>query len=110
MLKTMTVLLMIALSLPTACEPLFKDAESIPADAIVLFDGRDLSNWSLAHTDQPATWKVENSYMQVASGSIATKQRFTDCQLHVEFWLPLMPNAQGQARANSGVYTPGAGF
>lgn len=45
--------------------------------------------------------------MQVQGGSIRTKQVFDDCQLHVEFWLPLMPEARGQARANSGVYLQG---
>src|SRR4030095_1388551 len=44
-----------------------------PSDAIVLFDGTDLSKWRSG--DGMAKWKVENGYMEVApkSGSIQTK-------------------------------------
>lgn len=92
-----------------APKPLFTGAEAVPSDAVVLFGGKDLSKWVRRDTDEPAGWKVENGYMEVAprSGSIVSKDLFTDCQLHVEFWLPLMPDAQGQARANSGVYLQG---
>jgi hypothetical protein len=57
-----------------------------PSDAIVLFDGSDLSQW-LSTDGGPAKWKVENGYMEVVakSGYIHTKQYFGDCQLHVEF-------------------------
>ncbi|HLJ92728.1 MAG TPA: DUF1080 domain-containing protein [Gemmataceae bacterium] len=80
-----------------------------PKDAIVLFDGKDLSGWT-KRNGQPAGWKVEDGYMEVVprQGDIMTKQKFgPDFQLHVEFWLPSMPNAKGQARANSGVYIQG---
>lgn len=89
--------------------PLFTGNEATPADAIVLFDGKDLSKWVRCGTDQPAGWKVENGYTQVVpgTGDICTKQHFKDCQLHVEFWLPLMAEAHGQERANSGVFFMG---
>src|SRR5881394_3082222 len=47
--------------------------------------------------------------MEVApgTGDIHTKEVFGDCHLHVEFWLPLMADKTGQARANSGVYLQG---
>lgn len=88
---------------------LFKGDEPIPADAIVLFDGTDLSQWARRGSGEPAAWKVENGYMEVVpgTGDIVTRQLFKDCQLHVEFWLPLMTDARGQARANSGVYLQG---
>jgi len=92
---------------PSAAQSLFVGDETKPADAIVLFDGKDLSNWIRAGSDNPATWKVENGYMQADGANICSKQRFKDCQLHVEFWLPLMAEAHGQARANSGVYLNG---
>jgi len=38
------------------------------------------------------------------SGSIATKRKFKDFKLHVEFRTPFMPEARGQGRGNSGVY------
>jgi hypothetical protein len=89
---------------------LFKGDESIPADAIVLFDGKDLSQW-VKRGDREATaeWKVENGYMEVApgTGDICSRELFEDCQIHVEFWLPLMADCTGQARANSGVYLQG---
>ena len=88
---------------------LFQGTEPIPKDAIVLFDGKDLSQWVKCGTDQPAGWKIENGYTQVApgTGDICSKQHFTDCQLHLEFWVPLMPEARGQARGNSGVFFMG---
>ncbi len=78
-----------------------------PKDAIVLFNGKDLSGWTSLKGD-PATWKVMDGYMEVGRGDIMTKEKFgPDFQLHVEFWLPLMADKKGQARANSGVYLQG---
>jgi len=76
-----------------------------PSDAAVLFDGRDLSQW----TDEkgaPAKWKVENGYMEVVAktGSIRTKKGFGDCQLHVEWAAPAEVEGEDQDRGNSGVY------
>lgn len=79
-----------------------------PKGAIVLFDGTDLSKWTAINGKDPASWKVENGYMEVGKGDIRTKETFgPDFHLHVEFWLPLMPKAKGQGRANSGVYLQG---
>ena len=79
-----------------------------PKYARVLFDGTSLAGW-LSRKGGPAGWKIENGYLEVVptTGDIYTKETFTDFQLHVEFWVPLMPEAQGQARANSGVYLQG---
>lgn len=91
-------------------KPLFTADESVPADAVVLFDGKDLSAWHRRGTDsEPVGWKVENGYAQVVpgTGDIVSNQTFGDFQLHVEFWLPLMADCKGQARANSGVYLQG---
>ena len=79
-----------------------------PKGATVLFDGKDLSNW--VSGNKPAAWKVEDGYFEVApgKGDIKTKDTFgPDFKVHVEFWLPLMEKAKGQARANSGVYLQG---
>jgi hypothetical protein len=80
-----------------------------PKGALVLFNGADLSRWVNRRGSGPAGWKVGNGYMEVApgTGDIQTQDTFTDYQLHVEFWLPYMPQARGQARANSGVYNQG---
>ena len=76
-----------------------------PSDAIVLFDGHDLSQWR-ADSERPAQWKVENGYMEVVpdAGSIHTAQAFGDCQLHVEWATPTPPHGEGQERGNSGVF------
>jgi hypothetical protein len=79
-----------------------------PSDAVVLFDGKDLSKW--AHEDgSAAKWKVENGYAEVApkSGYIYTREAFGDCQLHVEFAEPVPPKGESQERGNSGVFLMG---
>lgn len=68
-----------------------------PAGATVLFDGTNADAW-------------QNG--QIVAGNLlkwgtTSKQKFTDYTLHVEFRLPYMPRARGQARANSGVYNQG---
>lgn len=79
-----------------------------PKDAVVLFDGTDLSGWARRGSGAPATWKVEGGVMTAGGGDILTKQTFRDFQLHVEFRTPHMPQARGQARGNSGVYLQGS--
>jgi hypothetical protein len=88
----------------TTAGPLFTASEPRPADASLLFDGRDTSQWVKAGTSEPVPWKVQKGCMEVRGGSICTKRAFSDIQLHVEFWLPLMADARGQGRSNSGVY------
>jgi hypothetical protein len=80
-----------------------------PSDAIVLFDGTDLSAWKSAKGGGPAPWKVENGYVEVVdkSGYIETKQAFGDVQLHLEFRAPTPPKGESQGRGNSGVYFMG---
>lgn len=75
-----------------------------PSDAVVLFDGTDLSKWRTGKGQEP-TWKVENGYMEVAGkgGSILTREEFGDCQLHVEWCAPVPPKGDSQGRGNSGV-------
>src|SRR5678810_711658 len=76
-----------------------------PSDAIVLFNGRDLSQWTPAR--QP--WKVENGYMEVApnAGDLRTKEKFSDVQLHIEWAAPAQIRGNSQNRGNSGVFLQG---
>src|SRR5438876_4034930 len=79
-----------------------------PSDAVVLFDGKDLSKW--AHKDgSPAKWKVENGYFEVVpkTGYVYTREAFGDCQLHVEFSEPSPAKGESQDRGNSGVFLQG---
>ncbi len=78
--------------------------EAPPADALVLFDGTDLSQWEA--DSGPARWKIEGGYMEVTAGAgtIRTKRGFGDCQLHIEWMAPLPAQGEGQERGNSGVF------
>ena len=81
------------------------DPVPAPSDAIVLFDGKDLSQWSDSK-GQPARWKIENGYMEVVkkTGSIRTVRGFGDCKFHIEWSAPLPATGEGQGRGNSGVF------
>lgn len=81
---------------------------SAPADAIVLFDGKDLSEWT-DRKGQPPRWKVEKGHMEVVAktGSLVSMKKFGDCQLHIEWMAPLPVKGEGQGRGNSGVFFMG---
>ena len=74
----------------------------IPSDAIVLFDGHDMSAW-----DNADAWKVADGVVTVGKGPIKTKESFGDCHVHVEFRMPTPPKGKGQGRGNSGVFLMG---
>jgi len=76
-----------------------------PSDAIVLMEGKDLAGWQ-TENGQPAGWRVQNGYAEIVkgSGTIMTRQKFGDCQLHVEWMAPSTVAGEGQDRGNSGVY------
>lgn len=79
-----------------------------PSDAIVLFDGKDLSQWvqqGRGGATQPPKWKVENGYIEIVprTGRLVTKEKFGDCQLHIEWMVPKEAQGTGQDRGNSGV-------
>ncbi|MCX7866701.1 MAG: DUF1080 domain-containing protein [Limisphaera sp.] len=76
-----------------------------PSDAIVLFDGKDLSAWC-AMDGSPSRWVVRDGYMECTPGSgyIRTRRSFGDCQLHIEWAAPAKPSGSGQGRGNSGLF------
>jgi len=80
-------------------------ATTAPSDAVVLFDGKDLSAWQQKN-GQPAAWTVENGYFAVKprSGDLVTKQAFGDAQMHIEWASPTPPRGKDQEPGNSGVY------
>ncbi len=73
-----------------------------PDDALILFDGKDMSAWNKQN------WDVQDGVMTVkpGSGSIETKEKFGSVQLHIEFATPaeVNPHETGQGRGNSGVF------
>jgi len=78
---------------------------SPPSDAVVLFDGSDLSAWS-AEDGGDAGWRVENGAVTVlpGAGDIHTRRGFGDVQLHIEWRTPAEVSGEGQGRGNSGIY------
>jgi hypothetical protein len=80
-----------------------------PSDAIVLFDGKDLSNWTSTNGKEPSKWVVKDGVMMPTpkSGMIRSKQDFGSCQLHVEWATPKEVSGDGQGRGNSGVFLMG---
>jgi hypothetical protein len=98
-----------------------------PSDAIVLFDGTDLSQWQSApgyfpsmegvpdyleelqadHDEAP--WNVEDGVMTVepGSGNIKSNESFGDMHLHIEWKTPSEIDGDGQGRGNSGVFLMG---
>jgi len=89
-----------------------------PSDAIILFDGKDLSHWLPATQTMPTGvtirpgapgWKIENGYMEIVSGTgdLATKEKFGDVQVHAEFALPTEISKSRVDRGNSGIFLQG---
>lgn len=81
---------------------------SAPSDAIVLFDGKNLSQW-MNSQGNPAEWTVKDGVFTVkkGTGDIQTKQQFNDFQLHLEWRIPEGIQGTNQARGNSGVFLQG---
>jgi hypothetical protein len=83
-----------------------------PSDAIIIFDKQSLTNFEKVEDGSPAGWNVSGNKFTVApgTGSIQTKQKFGDCQLHIEWRTPpkdVKEGKEGQQCGNSGVYLMG---
>jgi hypothetical protein len=81
-----------------------------PSDAVILFDGTDLSQWaSDRNPGEPTEWVIEDGAMQCVPGSgyVRTREEFGDCQLHVEWAAPAEVEGDSQGRGNSGVFLMG---
>ncbi len=81
------------------------DNNAPPTDAIVLFDGKDLNEWTNMDGGA-AEWIVDDGAMTVKpkAGNIKTKQKFGDMQLHIEWRTPAEVKGEGQGRGNSGIF------
>lgn len=88
-----------------------------PSDAIVLFAGNDLARWwspcengSGTGKECPAAWPVRSGYVEderKGVPSIITKEKFGDCQLHIEWATPTSSRRRGQARGNGNLLLMG---
>jgi hypothetical protein len=79
-----------------------------PGDALVLFNGKDLSQWT-DRNGRKAKWILSDGYMESVKGSgpVQTAKKFGSCQLHVEFATPEKVTGSSQGRGNSGVFLQG---
>lgn len=68
-----------------------------PSDAIVLFDGKDLSKW------EKSDWKVIDNQLEAGNQELATKESFGDCQLHIEWMGPVNFKGPWYNQGNNGV-------
>src|SRR5208283_5254453 len=86
----------------------FSQGAPAPSDAEVLFDGHGLEKWE-NERGGPATWKTAGDYIEsvpsgnTLGGSIRTKGKWADFQLHVEWSTPNPPQGTDQGRGNSGI-------
>ena len=85
-----------------------------PEDAVVLFDGSDLSAWVNVRGED-AHWTVADGVLTVdpgaipypPGGDIMTRDSFANFQLHLEFRTPAVVEGEGQGRGNSGIFLQG---
>jgi len=89
-------------------------AGKAPSDAVVFFDGADLSKWKSDKKndagDDAAKWKVENGHFEIVKGTggIRTRDEIEgDCQWHIEWATPAEVSGNSQGRGNSGVFIGG---
>jgi hypothetical protein len=84
-----------------------------PSDAIVLFDGTDLSKWQAEGGGEP-TFTLQDGIMLSTNLKnpknnkyLVSKDEFGDVQVHVEWAEPTPPQGSSQGRGNSGVFLMG---
>ncbi len=73
-----------------------------PGDAIILFDGKDLSKWKGGDA-----WEIKDGVATAKKGGLTSLDPYGDCQFHIEFATPEKVEGSGQGRGNSGVYLMG---
>ena len=84
-----------------------KKVGTAPSDAIVLFDGTNKEAFVSARKNkegEPVDWELKDGILTCVpgAGDILTKEKFADCQLHIEWKVP-PSNRKGQDRGNSGI-------
>ena len=75
---------------------------SPPSDAVVLFDGEDMSKWKNGEN-----WPVKDGVAYSGRGQVTSKDEFGDCQVHIEWASPKEVKGSSQGRGNSGLFLMG---
>ena len=73
----------------------------VPADAMVLFDGKDMNKW------EPSDWKLEDGCLVSGDKVLVSKPAFGDAQIHVEWMTPAGFGGPWYNRGNNGVLLMG---
>ena len=89
---------------PVVTTGTFSQQATPPGDAIVLFDGKDMSQWRDKKTGGAVQGKVDDGVAVSAKGDIVTTKEFGDMQLHLEFREPELKGREGQDRADVRIY------
>lgn len=90
---------------PKVVTPGSGSGTTAPSDAVVLYDGSGFDAW-----DGAKDWKADADGGFTVKGAIQTRQKFGDCQLHLEFASPNPPKGEGQGRGNNGIGLMGARY
>ncbi len=84
-----------------------------PSDAVVLFDGTDLTHWQSPGGGEP-TFTLQDGVMlstnvkePKTTKNLESKDQFGDIQLHLEWSEPTPAKGDSQGRGNSGVFLLG---
>jgi hypothetical protein len=92
---------------PAAVRPGAKPGEA-PADAIIIFNGKDTSQLYSKKKDDPgqhpSPWKIEHGELLVNGGDCWTRQEFGSCQLHLEWKSEPHTKGNSQKKGNGGVF------
>ncbi|TAF77666.1 MAG: DUF1080 domain-containing protein [Bacteroidetes bacterium] len=76
-----------------------------PSDAIVLFDGKSLDNFTHVKGESPKLEIKDGAFtIMKSAGDIISKKLFGSIQLHIEWRSPAIIEGEGQGRGNSGVF------
>ncbi|MES2810765.1 MAG: DUF1080 domain-containing protein, partial [Bacteroidota bacterium] len=90
-----------------------KSSSEAPSDAIILFDGKNLDQWTMTdNRGTAASWTVADGAFTVnkrGGGNIETVKSFGSYQLHIEWRVPANITGKGQARGNSGIFLASLG-
>jgi hypothetical protein len=86
-----------------------KTNSDAPSDAVILFNGSSASAWQQKRDGTDCKWTVADNAFTVkpGTGDVQTKQKFGDCQLHIEWKISADVKGESQNRGNSGIYLMG---